>query len=139
MSKHSAVPEAQGLFDPNNDKDACGVGFVAELSKQPSRKTVADALEMMVRMTHRGACGCEVNTGELRLPQIAIITEILLSLHSPISTANPCPCLSVPPCNHSSRPLLYVQVMVPASWWRSPISFSLRLLKRSAASSYPPW
>ena len=29
MSKHSAVPEAQGLFNPENDKDSCGVGFVA--------------------------------------------------------------------------------------------------------------
>jgi glutamate synthase (NADPH/NADH) len=40
------------------------VGFIAELSKEPSHKTVADALEMLVRMTHRGACGCEVNTGD---------------------------------------------------------------------------
>lgn len=64
FSKHSDIPEAQGLFNPENDKDACGVGFVAELSKEPSRKTVSDALEMLVRMTHRGACGCEVNTGD---------------------------------------------------------------------------
>ncbi|KAE9464705.1 hypothetical protein C3L33_03344, partial [Rhododendron williamsianum] len=40
--------------------DSCGVGFVAELSGQMSRKTVTDGLEMMVRMSHRGACGCEV-------------------------------------------------------------------------------
>jgi glutamate synthase (NADH) len=52
------------LFDPKNDKDACGVGFVAQLSKQPNHQTVADALEMLVRMTHRGACGCEANTGD---------------------------------------------------------------------------
>ncbi|KFM26658.1 Glutamate synthase [NADH], amyloplastic [Auxenochlorella protothecoides] len=64
VSKHSAIPEAQGLFDPANDRDACGVGFVAELSKKPSRATVEDALEMLVRMTHRGACGCEENTGD---------------------------------------------------------------------------
>ena len=41
-----------------------GVGFVAELSKQPTRRTVTDSLEMLVRMTHRGACGCEANTGD---------------------------------------------------------------------------
>lgn len=60
---HSAVPPARGLYDPANDKDACGVGFVGELSKQPSRRTVTDALKMLARMTHRGACGCEENTG----------------------------------------------------------------------------
>eukprot|EP00877_Chromochloris_zofingiensis_P004027 jgi/Chrzof1/13625/Cz08g04180.t1 len=61
---HSAIPEAAGLFNPENDKDACGVGFVGELSKQPSRKCVTDALKMLARMTHRGACGCEENTGD---------------------------------------------------------------------------
>jgi hypothetical protein len=60
---HAAIPAASGLFDPANDKDACGVGFVGELNKQPSRKCITDALEMLARMTHRGACGCETNTG----------------------------------------------------------------------------
>jgi len=61
---HSDVPAAAGLFDPANDKDSCGVGFVGELSQQPSRKCVEDATEMLRRMAHRGACGCEVNTGD---------------------------------------------------------------------------
>ncbi|XP_039120689.1 LOW QUALITY PROTEIN: glutamate synthase 1 [NADH], chloroplastic [Dioscorea cayenensis subsp. rotundata] len=61
----SKVPEKPlGLYDPSFDKDSCGVGFIAELSGDPSRNTVADALEMLVRMTHRGACGCEANTGD---------------------------------------------------------------------------
>ncbi|KAJ4825686.1 glutamate synthase [NADH] [Turnera subulata] len=61
----SGVPEKPlGLYDPSFDKDSCGVGFVAELSGESSRKTVADALEMLIRMTHRGACGCEENTGD---------------------------------------------------------------------------
>jgi glutamate synthase (NADPH/NADH) len=61
----SAVPEGNlGLYDPAFDKDACGVGFVAELSAKPNRKTVTDAIEMLVRMAHRGACGCETNTGD---------------------------------------------------------------------------
>ena len=58
------MPEAQGLFNPENDRDSCGVGFVAELSKLPTRKTINDALEMLERMKHRGACGCEENTGD---------------------------------------------------------------------------
>ncbi|KAK7377496.1 hypothetical protein VNO80_02921 [Phaseolus coccineus] len=64
-SAFSAVPEKPlGLYDPAMDKDSCGVGFVAELSGECSRRTVTDALEMLVRMTHRGACGCEANTGD---------------------------------------------------------------------------
>ena len=42
---------------------ACGVGFIAELNKVPTRSCVVNALEMLLRMTHRGACGCEVNSG----------------------------------------------------------------------------
>lgn len=64
QASHSAIPPAQGLFNPGNDKDACGVGFIAELSKNPTRRTVTESLEMLVRMTHRGACGCEANTGD---------------------------------------------------------------------------
>uniref|UniRef100_UPI001CB90AE2 glutamate synthase 1 [NADH], chloroplastic n=1 Tax=Erigeron canadensis TaxID=72917 RepID=UPI001CB90AE2 len=61
----SLVPEKPlGLYDPKFDKDACGVGFVAELSGIPNRNTVTDAIEMLVRMSHRGACGCETNTGD---------------------------------------------------------------------------
>ncbi|CAA7402621.1 unnamed protein product [Spirodela intermedia] len=61
----SQVPEKNlGLYNPSLDKDACGVGFVAELSGEYSRKTVTDAVEMLVRMAHRGACGCETNTGD---------------------------------------------------------------------------
>ncbi|GER34321.1 glutamate synthase [Striga asiatica] len=61
----SQVPEKPlGLYDPSFDKDSCGVGFVAELTGESSRKTVTDAIEMLVRMTHRGACGCETNTGD---------------------------------------------------------------------------
>ncbi|MFS7949735.1 putative glutamate synthase (NADH) [Helianthus anomalus] len=64
-SNLSLVPEKPlGLYDPVFDKDACGVGFVAELSGESNRKTVTDAIELLVRMSHRGACGCETNTGD---------------------------------------------------------------------------
>lgn len=66
---HSDIPEAKGLFDPANDKDACGVGFLGELSKRPTRRCVEDGLEMLRRMTHRGACGCEENSGTPPTPQ----------------------------------------------------------------------
>ena len=62
---HAKPVPSEGLVaDPKMwDKDECGVGFVGELSKQPSRKCITDAIEMLVRMAHRGACGCEENTG----------------------------------------------------------------------------
>lgn len=61
---HAQHPPQVGLVAGAPDKDACGVGFVGELSKVASRKCVTDALEMLDRMTHRGACGCEENTGK---------------------------------------------------------------------------
>ena len=61
---HNLIPEAPlGLYNPEDDRDACGVGFIAELDKVPTRACVVDAIEALRRMTHRGACGCEVNTG----------------------------------------------------------------------------
>ena len=58
------LPEAQGLYDPKNEKDSCGVGFIANIKGARSHAIVADALEMLRRMDHRGACGCETNTGD---------------------------------------------------------------------------
>ncbi|TVT98884.1 hypothetical protein EJB05_55772, partial [Eragrostis curvula] len=61
----SKLPESNiGLYDPSFERDACGVGFVAELSGDYKRETVNDAIEMLERMAHRGACGCEKNTGD---------------------------------------------------------------------------
>uniref|UniRef100_A0A0E0A2K2 glutamate synthase (NADH) n=1 Tax=Oryza glumipatula TaxID=40148 RepID=A0A0E0A2K2_9ORYZ len=61
----SKIPESSiGLYDPSMERDSCGVGFIAELSGEYSRKTVDDAIEMLERMAHRGACGCEKNTGD---------------------------------------------------------------------------
>ena len=58
------LPQKQGLYDPANEKDSCGVGFVANLKGLPSHQNVLDALQMLVNMEHRGGCGCEPNTGD---------------------------------------------------------------------------
>lgn len=57
-------PEAQGLYDPANEHDSCGVGFVAHIKGQPSHQIILDASRILRHMTHRGACGCEENTGD---------------------------------------------------------------------------
>jgi glutamate synthase (NADPH/NADH) large chain len=68
-SKHAqherlTAPKAQGLYDPANEHDNCGVGFIANVKGQRSHAIVEQALTMLSRMDHRGACGCEVNTGD---------------------------------------------------------------------------
>ena len=58
------LPEAQGLYDPEHEKDSCGVGFIAHIKGVPSHQNVIDADEILRAMDHRGACGCEPNTGD---------------------------------------------------------------------------
>jgi glutamate synthase (NADPH) large chain len=60
----SAAPPAQGLYDPRNEHDACGVGFVVDLKGRKSSSIVKNALEVLFNLQHRGACGCEKNTGD---------------------------------------------------------------------------
>jgi glutamate synthase (NADPH) large chain len=57
-------PSAQGLYDPSHEHDACGVGFVAHIKGRRSHEIVRRALEVLINLEHRGACGCEANTGD---------------------------------------------------------------------------
>src|SRR5262249_32547607 len=57
-------PPAQGLYDPRHEHDACGVGFVVDLRGRKSHTIVAQALGVLKNLLHRGACGCEPNTGD---------------------------------------------------------------------------
>eukprot|EP01083_Nonionella_stella_P046016 123238_1 len=53
-----------GLYDRNLDRDACGVGFVADLCGSPSRRTISDALTILCRLEHRGAVGADPDSGD---------------------------------------------------------------------------
>ncbi|MBI4253496.1 MAG: glutamate synthase large subunit [Candidatus Rokubacteria bacterium] len=57
-------PPAQGLYDPAHEHDACGVGFVVDIKGRPSHTIVRQALQVLINLLHRGACGCEPNTGD---------------------------------------------------------------------------
>ena len=57
-------PEKSGLYDPGNEKDSCGVGFVADIKGRPSHQIMLDAYHLNSRMDHRGGCGFEANTGD---------------------------------------------------------------------------
>ena len=56
------APQAQGLYDPQFEHDACGVGFIAHVKGQKSHGIIRDAIGALVKLNHRGACGCETNT-----------------------------------------------------------------------------
>ena len=53
-----------GLYDPSFEHDACGVGFVVDMKGRRSHTIVSQALTILRNLMHRGACGCEENTGD---------------------------------------------------------------------------
>ena len=57
-------PEKYGLYDPVNEHDSCGVGFIAHIKGERSHQIIVDAEEILCHMDHRGARGAEVNTGD---------------------------------------------------------------------------
>ncbi|HEX6944694.1 MAG TPA: hypothetical protein VF196_00770, partial [Casimicrobiaceae bacterium] len=57
-------PQADGLYDPRYEHDACGVAMVAKLDNVPSHDVVARALEALDNLEHRGAEGADVKTGD---------------------------------------------------------------------------
>ncbi len=70
----------QGLYRKEFEHDACGIGFVASLKGIKSHRIVEDSIKMLIRMDHRGACGCDPNSGDgagvlLQLPHEFFIEE----------------------------------------------------------------
>ena len=59
-----ALPPKQGLYDPRNEHDACGVGFVANIKGRKSHRIVEQGLEILERLTHRGAVGADPRAGD---------------------------------------------------------------------------
>lgn len=59
-----SLPPKDGLYDPVNEKDACGVGFIVAIDGRRSHKIVRDAQKLALRMNHRGACACDNDTGD---------------------------------------------------------------------------
>ena len=57
-------PAPFGLYRPQAERDACGAGFIANLRGEKSHDLIHHALEILVNLTHRGACGCDEKTGD---------------------------------------------------------------------------
>ena len=64
MSLFSTLPSAQGLYNPADEHDACGVAMIATLNKKATHEVVSQALEALRNMEHRGATGAEPDSGD---------------------------------------------------------------------------
>jgi glutamate synthase (NADPH/NADH) large chain len=60
----SGLPEPQGLYHPSHEHDACGIGFVANIKGQKSHDIIEKGIQILINLTHRGACGCDPETGD---------------------------------------------------------------------------
>jgi glutamate synthase (ferredoxin) len=62
--RNTGLPAREGLYDPAQERDSCGVGFVVNMHGEASHQIVRSGLEILVNLTHRGACGCDPLTGD---------------------------------------------------------------------------
>src|SRR5580692_5502976 len=60
----TGLPAPQGLYDPQNEHDACGIGFVASIKGHRSHDIILKGIQVLINLTHRGACGCDPETGD---------------------------------------------------------------------------
>ncbi|MDC0744601.1 glutamate synthase large subunit [Polyangium mundeleinium] len=82
--KHQAPPPRQGLYDPRNEHDACGLGFIAHIKDKKSHAIVAQGLEILKNLTHRGATGADPLQGDgagilLQIPHAFFVRECALA------------------------------------------------------------
>ncbi|MGZ3389203.1 MAG: glutamate synthase subunit alpha, partial [Isosphaeraceae bacterium] len=80
----TGLPSPQGLYDPSLEHDSCGVGFIVDLKGRKSHQLVRDGLRALVNLDHRGACGCENNTGDGAGLLIQIPHELLSERCKPL-------------------------------------------------------
>ena len=79
------MPRAQGLYDPRNEHDSCGVGFVADLKGRKSHTIIEYGLQILENLTHRGAAGADPRDGDgagilVQIPD-AFFQEVCAPLH----------------------------------------------------------
>src|SRR5262245_22246137 len=83
------LPPKQGMYDPQFERDACGMGFVAHIKGRKSHDIVEKALSLLINMEHRGGQGAEPNVGDgagimLQIPHVFLAKETAkLGFHIP--------------------------------------------------------
>ncbi|MGD0987244.1 MAG: glutamate synthase large subunit [Candidatus Sulfotelmatobacter sp.] len=60
----NGMPSPQGLYDPAQEHDACGIGFVASVRGEKSHDIILKGVQVLLNLAHRGACGCDAETGD---------------------------------------------------------------------------
>ncbi len=58
------LPHPQGLYDPAAERDSCGIGFVVDVKGRPSHRIIEQGIQILINLTHRGAAGCDPETGD---------------------------------------------------------------------------
>ncbi len=64
QAPRTVAPGEEGLYSPQFEHEACGVGFVVNIKGRKSHAIIRQAIEVLLNLDHRGACGCEANTGD---------------------------------------------------------------------------
>src|ERR1700719_804465 len=64
LNSKTGLPPAQGLYDPAHEHDACGIGFVASIRGEKSHEIIRKGIQVLLNLAHRGACGCDAETGD---------------------------------------------------------------------------
>ena len=83
-----ALPPAQGLYDPAREHDACGIGFVCHIKNNKSHRIVRQGLELLERLTHRGAVGADPRAGDgagilVQIPDAFFRAQVPFALPEP--------------------------------------------------------
>jgi glutamate synthase (ferredoxin) len=84
-------PQAQGLYNPSHERDACGVGLVVDVEGRKSNRIVRNGIQVLENLAHRGACGCEENTGDGAGILLQIPDAFLRNVTSALGIALPGP------------------------------------------------
>ncbi|MGA8044577.1 MAG: glutamate synthase central domain-containing protein, partial [Terracidiphilus sp.] len=74
------IPQPQGLYEPRNEHDACGMGLVASIRGEKSHEIIRKGLEVLINLTHRGAAGSDPETGDgagilIQIPHVFFARE----------------------------------------------------------------
>ena len=138
------LPGPQGLYHPRFERDACGLGFVANLEGQKTHDIILKGIQILINLTHRGACGCDPETGDgagitIQIPHAFFDREGArtggggprLLLHSSWTSRRP----------HERRSALQHHPIVPSSteegiqgWWALPRGWPSRIASKVAQS-----
>ena len=85
------LPERQGLYDPRNEHDSCGIGFVANIKGRKSHDIITRGLQILVNLDHRGAVGADPLVGDgsgclIQMPD-ALLRDWAIEAAQPFRTA----------------------------------------------------